>query len=190
MQHGSMSIFGGAIALAGFVGIGAGAAGATPPAHGSSTMVSSSAPSVKTLIRLQSIGKPTTLYTAVAGVDGKAETILVDAKGLPLYYYRADTAKKSSVTGELARLWPPLLSAKPTATGTQGKLTALKVANGHQVTYNGHFLYTFIDDSPGHVTGQGVSNFFLATPHLKAIGTAVKTVTPMPTSGTSHGYGY
>jgi predicted lipoprotein with Yx(FWY)xxD motif len=190
MQHRSMSIFSGAIALAGFVGLGAGAAGATPPAHGASTAISSTAPSVKTLIRLQSIGKPATLHTAVASVNGKTESILVDAKGLPLYYYQADTAKKSLVSGELARLWPPLLSAKPTATGTQGKLTALKVANGHQVTYNGHFLYTFIDDSPGHATGQGVSNFFLATPRLKAIGGAAKPAAPMPAAATSHGYGY
>ena len=36
-------------------------------------------------------------------------------------------------------------------------------SNGHQVTYNGHFLYTFVEDSPGHVTGQGVQNFFVAT---------------------------
>jgi hypothetical protein len=27
-------------------------------------------------------------------------------------------------------------------------------------------LYTFIEDRPGHVTGQGVQNFFVATPGL------------------------
>jgi hypothetical protein len=41
-------------------------------------------------------------------------------------------------------------------------------SNGRQVTYNGHFLYTFAEDSPGQVTGQGVQNFFVATPGIAA----------------------
>ena len=93
-------------------------------------------------------------------------------KGLPLYYYQADTAKKSQVSGVLAQLWPALVSAKPTASGVKGKVASVKQADGRQVTYNGHFLYTFVDDSPGHVTGQGVSNFFVATPNIRAIGSA------------------
>src|SRR6185437_9692443 len=46
--------------------------------------------------------------TAQATVNGKTETILVNAQGLPLYYYRPDTATQSSVTGQLAVAWPPL----------------------------------------------------------------------------------
>jgi predicted lipoprotein with Yx(FWY)xxD motif len=148
----------------------------------------SSAATLKTLTRLQSVAKATTLHTATSTVDGKTETILVNAKGPPLYYYQADTAKKSMVSGELLRLWPPLVSAKPTATGTQGKLADLKVVNGQQVTYNGHFLYTFVGDAPGHVTGQRVSNFFVATPRLKAIGISSKTTNPAPTSGSGYSY--
>ena len=102
-------------------------------------------------------------------MNGKTESILANAKGLPLYYFQGDTAKKSNVSGALLRLWPALVSAHPVGTGTPGKLTALQSANGHQVTYNGRFLYTFIDDTPGHVNGQGVSGFFVATPHLKSI---------------------
>ena len=60
-------------------------------------------------------------------------------------------------------------------------MASLKQADGRQVTYNGHFLYTFVDDSPGHVTGQGVSDFFVATPNMRAIGstTTVKAA-PAP----------
>ena len=100
-------------------------------------------------VRAQGIAKSATLHTATATVGGKSESILVNVNGLPLYYFRADTAKKSLVGGELARLWPPLLSAKPTATGIQGALTALKEPNGQQVAFNGHFLYTFVGDAPG-----------------------------------------
>ena len=101
-------------------------------------------------------------------MGGKTETILVTAGGVPLYYYRLDTAKKSLVTGALASFWPPLVSVShPSAIGAQGTLTVLKEAEGHQVAYNGHFLYTFAEDRPGQVTGQGVQDFFVATPSLK-----------------------
>ena len=129
-----------------------------------------------------------TVRTSTTDVNGKSESILVDTQGLPLYYHQGDTAKKSFVTGELARLWPPLISANPTGSGTHGKITALRAANGHLVTYNGRFLYTFVDDAPGHVTGQGVSNFFVATPHLKSL-VHPATATP-PTSSGNSGYGY
>jgi predicted lipoprotein with Yx(FWY)xxD motif len=105
-----------------------------------------------------------TVHTATATVQGTSERILVDAKGLPLYIYKPDTATKSLVTGQLAVLWPPLVATAPTAHGATGTLAA--VATSQQVTYNGHFLYTFVQDSPGHVTGQGVQNFFVATPGI------------------------
>jgi predicted lipoprotein with Yx(FWY)xxD motif len=191
MQQHRKAIFGSAIALTSFFAVGAGAA-AGAAAVASAAYGSPAAPAatsaMKPVIRLQSVAKTPTVHTATATVNGRAEKILVDAQGLPLYYYPADTAKKSRVSGELARLWPPLLSAHPTASGTLGKLTALKVAAGHQVTYKGHFLYTFVEDSAGHVTGQGVSNFSVATPRLKAIGSAVKVTTTPPSS--SSGYGY
>jgi Secreted repeat of unknown function len=53
------------------------------------------------------------------------------------------------------------------------------------VAYNGHFLYTFVEDSPGHVTGQGVQNFFVATPSLTAGASSPATVAP-----SKSGYGY
>jgi len=195
MQRHHTAILSGAIALTSFLAVGAGAAAGTAAgatgAYGSPA-VHASTSTVKPVVRLQGVAKTPTVHTATSTVNGKTETILVDAQGLPLYYYPADTAKKSLVSGELARLWPPLLSAHPTASGTQGKLTALKVAAGHQVTYKGHFLYTFIEDSAGHVTGQGVSNFSVATPQLKAISSATKVTSAAPasSSGGSYSYGY
>jgi predicted lipoprotein with Yx(FWY)xxD motif len=119
-----------------------------------------------------------TVRTAIATVQGTAERILVDAKGLPLYIYKPDTAAKSLVTGQLAVLWPPLVARAPTAHGATGTLTAVATSNGQQVTYNGHFLYTFVQDSPGHVTGQGVQNFFVATPGI----TSDSSTAPMSAS--------
>ena len=62
--------------------------------------------------------------------------------------------------------------------------------HGDQVAYNGHLLYTFADDHAGQVTGQGVEDFFVATPGLAAItGTSAPAVT-VPAAPTSSGYGY
>jgi predicted lipoprotein with Yx(FWY)xxD motif len=192
MQNHSKAIFGGAIALTSFFAVGAGAAAGTASAataaHGSPAVHASTPSTMKPVIRLVA-AKTATVHTATATVNGKTEKILVNAAGLPLYYFPSDTAKKSRVSGDLARIWPPLLSAHPTASGTQGKLTALKVAAGRQVTYKGHFLYTFVEDSARHVTGQGVSNFLVATPGLKTISGAAKVTTTAPVSS-GGGYGY
>jgi len=130
-----------------------------------------------------------TVRTASATVAGQTETILVNSGGLPLYFYRADTAAKSLVTGGVAALWPPLTSAAPTAAGATGKLTVVNDAHGHQVAYNGHLLYTFISDHAGQVTGQGVQNFFVATPGLTTIATSPAPGT-VPAAPPARGYGY
>ncbi len=124
-----------------------------------------------------------TVRTATATVQGTTETVLVDAKGLPLYIYKPDTPTTSRVSGQLAALWPPLIATAPTVQGASGMLTSVTTANGRQVAYNNHFLYTFVEDSPGRVTGQGVQNFFVATPDMSAAAPAPATTTP-------NNYGY
>ena len=131
-----------------------------------------------------------TVHTASATVDGKTETILVNSGGLPLYFYRADTAAKSFVTGGVAALWPPLTSGAPTAAGASGNLTVVNDAHGHQVAYNGHLLYTFASDQAGEVTGQGVQNFFVATPGLTPITSSPASAGMVPAAPSANGYGY
>ena len=131
-----------------------------------------------------------TVRTASATVAGKTEAILVNSGGLPLYFYRPDTAAKSVVTGGVAALWPPLTSATPTAAGASGKLAVVNDAHGHQVAYNGHLLYTFTSDHAGQVTGQGVQNFFVATPGLAPIASSTAPAGMVPATPSAHGYGY
>jgi predicted lipoprotein with Yx(FWY)xxD motif len=190
MYRSRSAIISGAVALTSFFALGAGAGASTTPAHLSPGYGTQMAASKTPSIHLENSLKATTVHSTSATVGGKTESILVDAKDLPLYYFKGDTAKKSAVSGGLAQLWPALISAEPTASGTRGKLASLKVPSGRQVTYNGHFLYTFIDDTPGHVTGQGVSNFFVATPGLKTIGGVKKASAPAPTTSSGGGYGY
>jgi predicted lipoprotein with Yx(FWY)xxD motif len=190
MRHRQISAVGSAFALAAFLVI---SIGATPDtvagAANTQRPTAMRAPSSNSTTNIRrDVARVSTIHTTNTMVSGKLESILVNSKGLPLYYYAGDTDKKSFVNGQLARLWPPLLTAHPTVTGARGKLASMKVAAGPQVTYNGHFLYTFIEDSPGHVSGQGVSNFFVATPRLKTFGGAVKVTSPTPP--TRGGYQY
>jgi predicted lipoprotein with Yx(FWY)xxD motif len=84
--------------------------------------------------------------------------ILTNANGLPLY------TLSGSCTGGCATVWPALTvpaGTNPTdAAGVTGTLSTMTTADGsHQVTYNGASVYTFMSDTPGVVTGQGVAGF-------------------------------
>jgi predicted lipoprotein with Yx(FWY)xxD motif len=113
-----------------------------------------------------------TVQTAQATVNGKTITILINAQGRTLYYFTPDTASKTVCTGSCAQTWPPLLftgTGKPTAsTALPGELEVYKNANGNQVIYNDHPLYTYSGDSAaGQTKGEGLfGKWFVATPDL------------------------
>ena len=134
-------------------------------------------------------GATPTINVTTATVDGRAEAILVDAQGLPLYTFASDTSTKSHVTGGLAALWPPVLSGSPSEAGAAGKLTVVANSFGKEVQYNGHFLYTFVDDTPGQVTGQGVQGFDVATPSLGSTASIARPA-PAPSKGSGYSYSY
>lgn len=112
------------------------------------------------------------LHTASATVNGKTVTLLTDAKGMTLYYFQPDTATTSACTGGCASLWPPYLSSVAPAKGTLAGTLALQTnANGSQVTYNGHPLYTYSGDTgPGQTNGEGIAQkWFVATNDLAVL---------------------
>ncbi|HEX6555346.1 MAG TPA: hypothetical protein VF026_21465, partial [Ktedonobacteraceae bacterium] len=49
------------------------------------------------------------IQTATVTVKGQSETVLTDAQGKTLYYFTADSATQSAVSGSLAQVWPPQL---------------------------------------------------------------------------------
>jgi len=126
---------------------------------------------------------PSLIRTASMKVGDKTQTVLKNAKGLTLYYFTPDTATKVACTGGCASNWPPLLATSGTPSSTPalpGELTVLNGANGNQVLYNGHPLYTYIKDGDaGDAYGQGVGGkWFAATADL-----AAATATPPPPVG-------
>lgn len=110
--------------------------------------------------------------TGTATVSGEAETVLTNAQGLTLYYRSSDVPPGSVCSGGCASAWPPLLasgSGAPTsATALPGTLSVQTTANGSQVEYNGHPLYTFASDTAaGQATGEGVAGVWhVVTPSL------------------------
>ncbi len=112
------------------------------------------------------------LRTASATVGGKAVTLLMNEEGMTLYYFMPDTLTTAACTGGCASTWPPDLSydsSVPTsATALSGQLTVQTNANGHQVEYNGHPLYSYSGDTkPGQTNGEGIGNqWFVATTDL------------------------
>src|SRR5712692_10617828 len=100
------------------------------------------------------------IQTATATVSGKSETILTNTQGMTLYYRTTDMPPTTVCSGGCASAWPPLLvsgsSPPKSATSLPGKLSVQTDANGTQVEYNGHPLYTFSGDTgPGQTTGEG-----------------------------------
>jgi len=104
------------------------------------------------------------IHTAVATINGKKVNVLTTSKGFMLYYYTKDSMMVSNCTGGCAQAWPPLLAPQNMMTVTSSitlpkKLSVHKTANGNQVFYDGHPLYTYANDTqPGQFTGRGVGN--------------------------------
>lgn len=109
---------------------------------------------------------------ATVTVSGKSETVLTNAQGMTLYYRTSDTPPTTVCSGGCADAWPPLVvtgsSAPASSTALAGKLSVQMTANGQQVEYNGHPLYTFSGDTAsGQANGEGIGSvWYVVTPDL------------------------
>ena len=85
-------------------------------------------------------------------------TVLTNAKGFTLYWFAPDTPTKSACNGSCTGYWPPVGPAT-LASGVAGTLTTITRSDGSkQAVYNGHPLYTYIQDTkPGQATGNNVN---------------------------------
>jgi predicted lipoprotein with Yx(FWY)xxD motif len=112
---------------------------------------------------------------AVAKSPELGTAILVDSKGFTLYDFHKDKGTQSACYGACAQGWPPLTtSGAPQAmSGAEAsKLGTTKRSDGTmQVTYAGHPLYTFVEDTkPGEAKGNDVSAFGAQWYALKSSG--------------------
>jgi predicted lipoprotein with Yx(FWY)xxD motif len=94
----------------------------------------------------------------VAGIG----RVLVDSSGLALYTPAQESNGMIKCTGSCTSEWRPVAATgTPTAAAGAGKVDVIDRPDGaRQVTLNGMPLYTFADDSPSHVTGNGDTDTF------------------------------
>jgi predicted lipoprotein with Yx(FWY)xxD motif len=113
-------------------------------------------------------GAATAARSAARPVVSTATTslgrILVDSRGRTVYLFQKDTNGKSACAGQCATFWPPLIAVGKPVTGAGAKASLVgttKRADGRvQLTYDGHPLYTFANDSKrGQTSGEGVNAF-------------------------------
>ncbi len=157
---------------------GASNTGATPTATSASGISSSGSScgkyNVCTTPTANTSGSSVSIKTATATINGKPVTILTNAQGVTLYYRTIDSAS-SVCSGGCASAWPPLLNTSVPASSTllPGKLTVQATANGSQVEYNGHPLYTYSGDSAaGQTNGECVGGIWLVATTNLASGNA------------------
>ena len=118
--------------------------------------------------------------TTVSSATSKLGRILADSRGRTLYLFENDTRGHSSCAGACATYWPPLLTrGKPTAAraAKQALLGTTRRADGTtQVTYAGHPLYRFVQDTkPGQTTGQDLHDFGAGWYVLAPAGTKIES---------------
>src|SRR5947199_1324640 len=105
-----------------------------------------------------------TTATKVGVASSRLGRIVVDGKGRTLYLFEKDKNRRSACYGQCATYWPPLLThGKPVADAgvKQSLLGVTRRANaGKQVTYAGHPLYRFVQDTKrGDTKGEGIQLF-------------------------------
>jgi predicted lipoprotein with Yx(FWY)xxD motif len=106
----------------------------------------------------------TTGGATVSTAASKFGHILVDNRGRTLYLFAKDSRGRSACVGACAAYWPPLLvKGKPTATRAVKRSllgTTHRTDGTTQVTYAGHPLYRFVQDTrAGQTTGQNLHDF-------------------------------
>jgi len=105
--------------------------------------------------------------------------ILVDSHGKTLYLWAHDKGRKSTCYGDCAEYWPPLITHGKAVAGAgarAGLLGTTRRNDGRlQVTYAGHPLYYFVQDTrAGQTKGEGLTGFGGRWDPLSAAGKAVR----------------
>jgi predicted lipoprotein with Yx(FWY)xxD motif len=115
----------------------------------------------------------------LAVADSSLGQIMVDGKGMTVYYFTKDKAGSgaSVCAGDCLVAWPSVVatSDKPTGQGITADLGSITRDDGsRQVTVDGLPVYLFAKDkAPGDVTGQGVGKvWYVVAPDGKMISTA------------------
>jgi len=135
-------------------------------------------------------GRPATVGVASTGLGN----VLVNRAGRTLYLFARDSNSTSVCIGACADNWPPLRVRGVPLVGTGAEASAVgrttRTDGTSQLTYNGHPLYTFVNDKKaGDTNGEGINAFDGSWFAVSPAGAKV-TPPPQPQGGGGYGGGY
>ena len=132
---------------------------------------------------------------SVANVDGT--DVLADSAGKTLYSAAVEKGGEIHCVAACTSFWKPMLAssadAEKAATDVDANLGVVKRPDGdEQLTFDGLPLYTFTEEGPGKLDGDGFADDFQGT-HFdwKAARTSGPSGSDSPSDGSPSGaYGY
>jgi predicted lipoprotein with Yx(FWY)xxD motif len=146
---------------------------------GSTTTTTSAAPATSAPASSAPASSAPASAAELMVADSKLGKIVVDGKGMSVYYFTKDTKDSgtSACTGGCLAAWPPVFttSATPSVEGVTGTLGTITTPDGKkQVTINGMPIYYYAKDkAAGDITGQDVNKvWYLVAPSGEMITTA------------------
>jgi predicted lipoprotein with Yx(FWY)xxD motif len=110
-----------------------------------------------------SAATPAMSSATVATQEIGGDDVVVDSSDKALYASDQETAAgKVLCMDACTSFWEPLtVNGAPTGSSVSGKLGVVTRPDGNrQVTLDGKLLYTFVQDQPGEVTGDGFEDAF------------------------------
>jgi predicted lipoprotein with Yx(FWY)xxD motif len=129
---------------------------------------------------------------AVKHINGVGD-VLVDSSGLPLYSPDQESGGTIRCTGECTSFWLPVKAGSSTPPKADGvsKLAVIRRPDGtRQVGVGTKPLYTFVQDQPGKVTGNGFKDDFGGTSFTWHVVLADGGQSSATSTSTGGGYGY
>jgi predicted lipoprotein with Yx(FWY)xxD motif len=123
--------------------------------------------------------------TTSAPSSPTSSSVLVDSSGMALYSPEGESETNIRCTGACAVVWKPL---RPGAASLAGAKIITRPDGTKQLAVAGKPLYTFAQDSPGSVNGNGATDMLGSKRfswHAVQRGGAASSSAPMP-----RGYGY
>lgn len=99
----------------------------------------------------------------IRAVRSEYGRVVADGKGEAFYLFDKERGSRSRCYGDCAVAWPPVLTRGRPRAGRGVKASRLGTTRRRggrlQVTYGGHPLYYYKDDSPGTILCQNVDEF-------------------------------
>jgi predicted lipoprotein with Yx(FWY)xxD motif len=147
---------------------------ASPPSGGTNANVSQTASGVH--VETTSLGR-----------------VLADADGNTVYMFSTDSSGKSTCDATCLQYWPPVAPGKAASDVTGKVASTTTTAGGKIATVSGWPVYTFsLDQKPGDVSGEGLSDFGGVWYAVSPSGQPVKAAgvgSPSPSTGSGPAYG-